>query len=146
VTYRTLFDIAGQSYSPGFLIVALAAAVLAALFFRLKRQASILALSGMVLMLIAAAGSFWTLRADQQAYREGRYETVEGPVADFVPYRAHHPESFSVNGVSFSYYPAKISASASGVFDPAWRSGLSGGAPVRIAYHGKKIFKLEIAG
>lgn len=79
------------------------------------------------------------------AYRNGEYATVEGRVSNFHPMPAsgHPDESFTVNGVQFSY--------SDYVVVPCFNHTASHGGPmreglqVRIAYSGNCIFKLEIA-
>jgi hypothetical protein len=79
------------------------------------------------------------------AYLEGRYSTVEGTVSNFhpMPYSGHQDETFSVNGVKFSY--------SDYVLIPCFNNTASHGGPVheglrvRIAYSGNCILKLEVS-
>ena len=79
------------------------------------------------------------------AYLEGRYSTVEGTVTNFhpMPYSGHQDETFSVNGVKFSY--------SDYVLIPCFNNTASHGGPlheglrVRIAYSGNCILKLEVS-
>lgn len=81
----------------------------------------------------------------RQAYLNGDYQVVEGAVSNFhpMPYSGHQNESFSVNGVQFSYSDYVVS--------PCFNNTTSHGGPigeglrVRIAYSGDCILKLEIA-
>jgi hypothetical protein len=81
----------------------------------------------------------------QDAYVQGQYSVVEGTVTNFhpMPYSGHQEESFSVNGVQFSY--------SDFILVPCFNNTASHGGPirqgvkVRIAYSGNCIWKLEIA-
>jgi hypothetical protein len=81
----------------------------------------------------------------KEAYVRGQYSVVEGTVADFhpMPYSGHQMETFSVNGVQFSY--------SDYVIVPCFNNTASRGGPirqglrVRIAYSGDCILRLEVA-
>lgn len=81
----------------------------------------------------------------KNTYVQGQYSTVEGIVTNFhpMPYSGHQDESFSVNGVQFSY--------SDFVLVPCFNNAASHGGPiheglrVRIAYSGNCILKLEIS-
>jgi hypothetical protein len=82
----------------------------------------------------------------KDAYVQGRYSVVEGTVANFrpMPYSGHQDESFSVDGVQFSY--------SDYVIVPCFNNTASHGGPireglgVRIAYSDNCILKLEVTG
>lgn len=82
----------------------------------------------------------------KDAYVQGQYSVVEGTVANFhpMPYSGHSQETFSVNGVQFSY--------SDFVLIPCFNNTASHGGPiheglrVRIAYSGNCILKLEVSG
>ena len=82
-----------------------------------------------------------SLRAQYQA---GEFKVVEGVVEDFVPepYEGHQDESFTVNGVpfSYSYYNITPGFSQSASHGGPIRTGL----PVRISYIDNLILKLEV--
>jgi len=79
------------------------------------------------------------------AYVQGQYSTVEGTVTNFhpMPYSGHQNETFSVDGMQFSY--------SDYVLIPCFNNTSSHGGPireglrVRIAYSGNCILKLEVS-
>jgi hypothetical protein len=82
----------------------------------------------------------------KDAYVQGRYSVIEGIVTNFhpMPYSGHAEETFSVNGVQFSY--------SDFILIPCFNNTASHGGPIheglraRIAYSGNCILKLEVAG
>jgi hypothetical protein len=97
---------------------------------------------------------FWTVTAffaigyqylhDRYTLNSGEAKYVEGVVENFVPmpYTGHADESFTVNGVTFSYSDYGVT--------PGFNNTASHGGPikqglyVRIWYVGDDILKLEI--
>jgi len=82
----------------------------------------------------------------KKSYISGQYSVVEGTVTNFhpMPYSGHQNETFSVNGVQFSY--------SDYVIVPCFNNTSSHGGPireglrVRIAYSDDCILKLDVAG
>lgn len=78
-------------------------------------------------------------------YLNGKYAVAEGTVSNFhpMPSSGHGEETFSVNGVRFSY--------SDYVIVPCFNKTASHGGPmheglrVRIAYSGNCILRLEVA-
>ena len=95
--------------------------------------------SWLSIALCAGAGIFWLVTGgfpglnsdpDELAlYRQGRYETVEGLVTDFVPehWSGHALESFSVREIRFCY--------AENFVDPGFRNDHAHGGPIREGQH-----------
>lgn len=87
--------------------------------------------------------TFPTYKRSVDAYRSGHYAVVEGPVEQFrpMPYEGHQDECFTVRHREFCYSDYAIqpgfnrSASHGGPIRP--------GLPVRIAYLGGQILRLE---
>jgi hypothetical protein len=85
---------------------------------------------------------YWTLR---QALRLGKFEVVEGKVADFVPMpeHGHAMEQFNVNGHHYEFSDFSVTA---GFNNTRSRGGpIREGMIVRIADVRGKIARLEIA-
>ena len=77
-------------------------------------------------------------------YRQGKYSVVEGDVEDFdpMPYEGHQDECFSVKGKRFCYsdFDLRIGFNQSASHGGPIRQGL----PVRVAFSGDQILRLEI--
>lgn len=130
----------------------IAIATIIALVLVIRRKASLI-LTGIVyvvFLLMAILVSPFPGVQDMYAraknlYVHGQYSVAEGPVADFhpMPYSGHQMETFSVNGVQFSY--------SDYVIVPCFNNTAPHGGPihqglrVRIAYSGDCILKLEVA-
>lgn len=84
----------------------------------------------------------YQLRTD---YARGDFDVVEGIVENFdpMPYQGHKSETFTVDGVKFSYSDFQVT---SGFNNTASHGGpIREGLPVRISYKGNTILKLEVA-
>jgi hypothetical protein len=78
------------------------------------------------------------------AFQEGDYQLVEGNVTDFkpMPYEGHQEKCFSVQGKRFCYSDYVI---APGFRNTTSHGGpIRAGLPVRIAYSGDAILRIEI--
>jgi hypothetical protein len=101
---------------------------------------------GFGLLWLCTAG-LSVLHEDSQAlaaYQRGDYQLVEGNVTDFhpMPYEGHQDECFSVQDKRFCYSDYVI---APGFRNTASHGGpIRSGLPVRIAYLGDTILRLEI--
>jgi hypothetical protein len=101
--------------------------------------------SAFMVMALSPAGVSDMFARARDAYAKGNYSTVEGTVTNFhpMPYSGHQNETFSVNGVKFSY--------SDYVLVPCFNNTASHGGPihdglsVRIAYSGDCILRLEVA-
>lgn len=85
-------------------------------------------------------GDSWALNA----FKNGYYQLVEGNVTDFhpMPYEGHQEECFSVQDKRFCYSDYVI---APGFRNTASHGGpIRSGLPVRIAYSGGAILRLQI--
>ncbi len=98
-----------------------------------------------VSMTLSPAGVSDMYARAKDTYRKGDYSIAEGTVTNFhpMPYSGHQNETFSVNGVEFSYSDYVVvpcfNNSASHV------GPIRDGLRVRIAYSGDCILKLEVA-
>lgn len=78
------------------------------------------------------------------AYTNGDYQVVEGKVSNFrpMPYEGHQDECFSVQDERFCYSDYMVTA---GFHNATSHGGpIRSGLPVRIAYIGNTILRLEI--
>jgi len=86
----------------------------------------------------------WDSSALQSAYKNGDYSIVEGKVENFrpMPYEGHQEECFSVKAETFCYSDYEPTAG----FNNATSHGgpIRAGLPVRIAYIGSRILRIEI--
>ena len=105
-------------------------------------------------IFFCAFGLFWlctagmsVLREDFQmktAFQTGNFQVVEGVVTDFhpMPYEGHQDECFSVQDQRFCYSDYGVT---SGFHNATSHGGpIQAGLPVRIAYVGNNILRLEI--
>jgi hypothetical protein len=79
------------------------------------------------------------------AFETGDYSTVEGVVTDFhpMPYEGHDQECFSVQSQRFCYSDYVVTP---GFHNTASHGGpIRAGIPVRVAYSGSVILRLDIA-
>jgi hypothetical protein len=101
---------------------------------------------GFGLLWLCSAG-FSVVHEDSEAlaaFQKGDYQIVEGVVTDFhpMPYEGNQEECFSVQDERFCYSDYEI--------EPGFRNTAShggpirSGLPVRIAYSGRAILRLEI--
>jgi hypothetical protein len=158
--YYTVFTVLQQSVPwqarlilPGIILFGIFAAVAAIIqrWGRLSKSFILLAVLVCAVFLLLA---FYAFRAPgvqdmyaraREAYVQGQYSTVEGTVTNFhpMPYSGHQDETFSVNGMQFSY--------SDYVLIPCFNNTSSHGGPiheglrVRIAYSGNCILKLEVS-
>lgn len=81
----------------------------------------------------------------RKSYAQGNFNIVEGAVENFdpMPYEGHKSETFTVDGVKFSYSDYQVTPG----FNNATSHGgpIQEGLPVRISYIGNTIVKLEVA-
>jgi hypothetical protein len=95
-------------------------------------------------MVLSPAGVPNMYARAKDTYVKGDYSIAEGTVSNFhpMPYSGHQNETFSVNGVEFSY--------SDYVMVPCFNNTTSHGGPirdglhVRIAYSGNCVLKLEV--
>jgi len=122
-------------------------AIVAFVKYKTRRIAVVVAYVVMLFMAmtLSPAGVTDMYARARDTYVKGDYSIAEGTVANFrpMPYSGHQNETFSVNGVEFSYSDYVVvpcfnnTASHSGPI----RDGLR----VRIAYSGNCILKSEVA-
>ena len=101
-------------------------------------------MSILVVFTLRPAGVSDMYARARETYARGDYSIAEGEITDFhpMPYSGHQSETFSVNGVPFSY--------SDYVLNPCFNNTASHGGPiragqhVRIEYSGDCILKLEI--
>jgi hypothetical protein len=158
--YYTVFTVLQQSVPwqerfilPGIILFGIIGAVIAVIQRRGRLSKSFIVLTAVVcaVFLLLAAYAYSApgvhdmyVRA-REAYVQGQYSTVEGTVTNFhpMPYSGHQNETFSVNGMQFSY--------SDYVLVPCFNNTSSHGGPiheglrVRIAYSGNCILKLEVS-
>jgi hypothetical protein len=158
--YYTVFTVLQQSVPwqgrfvlPGIILFGIIAAVIAIIqhWSQLSKVFVVLAVFVCAVFLVLAVYAFRAPGVEDMyarariAYLEGQYSTVEGTVTNFhpMPYSGHQDETFSVNGVQFSY--------SDYVLIPCFNNTASHGGPVheglrvRIAYSGNCILKLEVS-
>jgi len=95
-------------------------------------------------VLLAFGSTFSEYRQCVDAYRTGNYAVVEGRVENFrpMPYEGHQDECFTVRNERFCYSDYEIQA---GFNQSASHGGpIREGLPVRIAYYGDQILRLQI--
>jgi len=122
-------------------------AIVAFVKFKKRRVAVVIAYVVMLFMVmtLSPAGVSDMYARARYSYVKGDYSIAEGSVVNFhpMPYSGHQNETFSVNGVEFSY--------SDYVIIPCFNNTASHGGPileglrVRIEYSGNCILKLEIA-
>jgi hypothetical protein len=151
--YRTVFTILEkpvqpwlQVIVPAVVVVLTAIALVAFLKFKTRRVlvGVLYVISIFTTVLLSRAGISDMYGRARETYARGDYSIAEGEVTEFhpMPYSGHQRETFSVNGVQFSY--------SDYVINPCFNNTASHGGPiragerVRIAYSGDCIFKLEI--
>jgi|SRR5215471_10583665 len=152
--YQTVFTVLQKS-PPSWLSAVVPTAVTAFtmlaivtfVMYKTLRVAVVVVYVVMVFMAItlSPAGVLDMYARARDAYVKGDYSIAEGTVANFhpMPYSGHQNETFSVNGVEFSY--------SDYVLVPCFNNTTSHGGPmrdglrVRIAYSGNCILKLEVA-
>jgi len=109
------------------------------------RRGGYFMLSFASLWVLGAFGSMYSqYRRCVEKYRHGEYSVVEGDVEDFdpMPYEGHQDECFTVQGKRFCYSDYSIQA---GFNQSASHGGpIRQGLPVRIAFSGDKILRVEI--
>ena len=166
MSYHTVFEIIHKSYQWGFPAFGLIFVFLGILFLKFykllipkwkpsflpswkPKQAKMFGWVFTVFSSVWTVGVFastWSSYHQAiQAYKEGRYSTVEGVVQEFVPmpYTGHAEESFKVNGVKFTYSDYEVT--------PGFNNTSSHGGPiraglkVRIGHLGNTILKLEVS-
>lgn len=151
--YQSVFTVLQKSAPPWLQVIVPAVivtltAIALAVFLRFKTRrvlVGVLFVVGIFMTLtLSPAGISDMYARTREAYARGDYSVVEGKVTDFhpMPYSGHQNETFSVNGVQFSYSDYGIS--------PCFNNTASHGGPirlgqnVRVAYSGDCILKLEI--
>jgi len=154
-TYRTVFVILDKTIpwqvrlvEPFFLVLGTAIAVGTIMRNRKRWLLVVVVYAVFLVMTLYISGGAAVqdmYERGKDAYRSGQYSIVEGTVTNFhpMPYSGHEKESFSVNGVQFSY--------SDFILVPCFNNTTSHGGPiheglrVRIAYAGDCILKLEVA-
>ena len=158
--YYTVFTVLQQSVPwqarlilPGIILFGITSAVVAIIQRRGRLSKSSIVLTAVVcaVFLLLAAYAYSAPGVQDMyararaAYVQGQYSTVEGTVTNFhpMPYSGHQNETFSVDGMQFSY--------SDYVLIPCFNNTSSHGGPiheglrVRIAYSGNCILKLEVS-
>jgi hypothetical protein len=152
--YQTVFTVLQKSppswlraVVPAIVATFTVLAIVAFLKYKTRRVVVVVAYVVMLFMAmtLSPAGVSDMYARAKDAYVKGDYSVVEGTVANFhpMPYSGHQNETFSVNGVQFSY--------SDYVVVPCFNNTASHGGPihdglrVRIAYSGNCILKLEVA-
>ena len=90
------------------------------------------------------ANSYTNHETIAASLKNGHYQSIEGLVGNFVPmpYEGHSQESFVVSGKRFAYSDYIATA---GFHQTASHGGpIRQGLPVRIAYTGNLILRLEV--
>lgn len=147
MSYYTYFEISAISLPWWEMPISVVLIIVGILLWRMKGRAKIasvpfwlVGLIWLVFMPLIFNDSAQQIRG----YRSGRYKVVEGPVANFRPMTpsGHDTESFTVDGVLFSY--------SNFVLSPCFNQTVIVGGPikkglkVRISYIDDCIVKLEL--
>src|SRR5271156_1511977 len=152
--YRTIFEITNKGFTWWFALVGLLPVVPGAVLwmFRKRHQGSWRTIWVMyffpgfaLLWLSFATVPMWLeYRKLQDDYRRGAFSIVQGKVEDFhpMPPQGHSAECFSVQNHRFCYGDNIISAGFNN--DSAHGGPIRAGLPVRIAYVGDDILRLEV--
>lgn len=157
--YEVIFDLAQSGYRPWWfpalgLIFTIVGAVLVK-FRRVVQQWRMPRVLGKIFPYIFLGFSiFWTLAAFagtyaeyyflRKAYDEGRYQVLEGIVAQFdpMPYSGHKRESFVVGGKKFSYSDFEMTSAFNNT--QSHGGSIRDGLYIRVTYVEDAIVKLEI--
>ena len=94
--------------------------------------------------LVSFSSRYSRYRDFRRAYQGGQYLVVEGPVEDFhpMPWGGHQDECFSVQRMRFCYSDYSPTP---GFNNTSSHGGpIRAGLPVRVAYFGNTILRLEI--
>ncbi len=104
-----------------------------------------------ILFVAGSALSVWNYITGTSVYRHGRFSVIEGFVQNFRPLpqwvrrgQGSLKESFSVNGVTFSYHDISQVEGTCFQHSP-WGDPIHEGIYVRIAYIDNCILRLEVA-
>src|SRR5664279_1807936 len=152
--YTTIFEITNKGFTWWFALVGLLPAIpgLALWVFRKGHQESrrvrwgkyFLPGFAIIWLSLATVPMWLEYTRLQSAYRHGSFSIVQGQVEDFhpMPPQGHSAECFSVEHQRFCYGDNIISAGFNN--DSAHGGPIRAGIPVRIAYVGVDILKLEV--
>jgi hypothetical protein len=148
--YYTVFTVLQQSVPwqerlilPGIILFGIIGAVIAIVQRRRRLSKSFIMLTVFVcaVFLLLAAYAYSApgvqdmyARA-REAYMEGQYATIEGTVTNFhpMPYSGHQNETFSVNGLQFSY--------SDYVLVPCFNNTSSHGGPIHEGLRANCVFR-----
>lgn len=147
--YQTIFELGPQSFPwPIHLCVLL---IIGLLFIKLFKNKKYFFTAGIIMTTMASIFLLISLMAFipkyvklRNAYVSGKSVVVEGVVQNFRPAPALGPltESFSVNGVSFSYYAAADTPCFNNA--PLHRGPIRNGLYVRIHYYEDCIQRVDV--
>jgi hypothetical protein len=152
--YKTIFEITNKGFMWWFALAGLLPAVPGAVLWELRKSHGDswrlkwlrFFFPGFALLWLSVATiPMWLEYSKlQNAYRHGAFSTVQGPVEDFhpMPPQGHSTECFSVENQRFCYGDDIMSAGFNS--DSAHGGPIRAGLPVRIAYVGNDILKLEV--
>jgi hypothetical protein len=152
--YRTIFEISNKGFTWWFALVGLLPAIPGAAFWAVRKghqdswrvKLSRYFFPGFALLWLCVASiPMWLdYTRLQNAYRKGAFSIVQGEVENFhpMPPQGHSAECFSVKEERFCYGDAIISAGFNN--DSAHGGPIRAGLPVRIAYVGDDILRLEV--
>lgn len=154
--YITIFEISHKGFKWWFALVGLLPAVPGAIIWRFSKNHQDswrlkwfkFSLPGFALLWLSMATiPMWLEYTKlQEAYRRGAFSVVQGPVEDFhpMPPQRNSEECFSVENQRFCYSDNIISAAFN--IDSVHGGPIRAGLPVRIAYVGNDILKLDVRG
>jgi hypothetical protein len=157
LSYHTVYDLAGTSYSPWRLGLAFMVCVVALLWWRRNLRATgavrhwIMRAAVLVVAAIGIVAATYDPASRGQlreVLNKGTYQTVQGVISDYtVADPAHRgPEHFTVQGADASHYTFILRPDAPGFHETkATGSPLHAGACVRLAVVGGAIGRVELA-
>ncbi|HKF49751.1 MAG TPA: hypothetical protein VKB38_20490 [Terracidiphilus sp.] len=152
--YRLVFDIAQQGYKWWFPACGLGIIAIGFVFHQLGKLGILRRPGRLFPYFFFGFACFWTIvvfvstgseyRRIRSAYRDGHYKVVEGVVTNFqpMPYSGHQDECFTVELQTFCYSDYSVTP---GFNNTASHGGpIYEGLPVRVAYVGNVIVRLEV--
>jgi hypothetical protein len=154
IEYRTVFEISQKGFTWWFALVGLLPAIPGAVIWHKRKTHRLPGRAIWVSYVLPGFAVLWVCLVSvpegisylklQKAYRMGRYSTVEGTVADFrpMPSAGHSAECFRVKTQEFCYGDNIISPGFNN--DIVHGGPIRAGLPVRIAYVGDDILRLDV--
>ncbi|MBV8674658.1 MAG: hypothetical protein JOZ33_14595 [Acidobacteriaceae bacterium] len=151
--YRTIFEISHKGFAWWFALAGLVPAIVAAVLWtfpkigenswRIKWVKYFMPVFALI-WVIGVIPTWLEYTKLQRQYRRGVFSVVQGRVEDFhpMPPQGHSEECFTVEHQRFCYSENIVSAGFNN--DSAHGGPIRAGLPVRIAYVGNNILRLDV--